>query len=387
MKISHLFFYLPINIGQMNSLRPCGLALILLLAACTQAPAVTATPSSTASPFAPAQSATPSSTPAPTAIPPTPAPPPQGFPGDMLRTGVLPVSYIADQCEYLSKRWDPEGSPPGTVVAVVMYHSILEGNTTPTLSQDINAATFNDIVQTARQLGFETITSADLLAFLTENASIPKRAMLPILDDRKPGTAQKYFLPLYEQYGWSTTLAWIIGDTDQRTGEHSGESMWAWVERLNATGAFDVQSHGLNHIPIVEGQSAEFLQEELGANIPILEAHFGQRPIAHIWAGGNFTAAGVAAAQAAGYQLGFTVQSRGPLLFNWIPQGEPERSIGSPLLLLPRFWDTAATLNLRQTAEIGDAARQFARSNYAAEAAWFEQNCGGELPPLAAVLE
>jgi len=91
---------------------------------------------------------------------------------------------------------------------------------------------------------------------------------------------------------------------------------------------------------------------------------------------------GVQIAREAGFELGFTIQSRGPLLFNWIPQGEQERAYNDPLMLLPRYWDTAALLNLEQAAQIGDAAQAFAKDNYAAEAAWYRQNCGGELPEL-----
>ncbi len=370
------------------------LVLACLLAACTlPTSGATAEPSITPSPFAPsaatntpAASNTPLASSTPT-ITPTPAPQPAGFTSGLLRAWVQPVGYIADQCEYLAKRWDPDGSQPGTVVAPIMYHSILRGNAVPTLSQDINEVTFYRIVEVARELGFEAITSQQLVDFLHTNTAIPPRSMLLILDDRRAGTAQEYFLPLYEEYGWRTVLGWIIGDTDQRTGENSSESLWDWIERLNDTGAFDVQSHALNHIPIVGGESAEFLRSELGDNIPILEEHFGQRPVAHIWTGGNFSAAGVDMLEELGYAIGFTVYSRGPIQFNWVPQGEEERAIGKPLLLLPRYWDSAAELNLRQAAEIGDAAQQFARANYAAEAAWFAQNCGGELPPLSAVFD
>lgn len=366
--------------------------LLLALAACTlPTPAATsaALPSSSPSPFPPGGqlTSTPSPTPEPTAtettLAATPAPEPGTFESSVLRAGIVPVSYIQDSCQYLQKRWDPQGSTPGTVVAAIMYHSILPGNTVPTLSQDINANTFYAIVDLAKELGFETITSDQLLRFLQDNAKIPPRSMMLILDDRRPGTAEDYFLPIDEENDWTTTLAWIIGDTDQRHGKLAGESLWDWIERLNETGRFDVQSHGLNHIPIVAGLDADFVREELSANIPILKEHFGQRPIAHIWAGGNYTAEGVAIAEDAGYELGFTIHSRGPILFNWIPQGDREREASdNPLLLLPRFWDTAATLNLKQTAAIGDAAREFARENYAAEAAWFSQNCAGKLPQL-----
>jgi peptidoglycan/xylan/chitin deacetylase (PgdA/CDA1 family) len=370
---------------------------LLALSACTfpnAVPTEAALASSSPSPFPPSGllTATPSRTtePIPTATqePRAPAPKPDSFESDQLRPGIGPVSYIDDQCDYLQKRWDPQGSLPGTVVAAIMYHSVLPGNTAPTLSQDINAATFNAIVALARDLGFETITADQLLAFLQDNAKIPARSMILILDDRRPGTAEEYFLPLYEEYGWTTTLAWIIGDTDQRDGELAGETLWDWIERLNETGAFDVQSHGLNHVPITNGLDADFVREELSANIQILKQHFGQRPIAHIWAGGNYTALGVSVAEDAGYELGFTIHSRGPIQFNWIPQGEQERAASdNPLLLLPRFWDTAATVNLEQTAQIGDAAQEFARQNYAAEAAWFSQNCVGELPPLSEIFK
>jgi hypothetical protein len=367
------------------------------LAACTlpsASPTLNAQASSSPSPFPPGEqlTATPSPTSEPTATetqePRTPAPKPDTFSSDVLRPGIDPVSYISDECEYLSKRWDPQGSLPGTVVAAIMYHSVLPGNTAPTLSQDINANTFYAIVELAKDLGFETITSDQLLSFLEDNAKIPPRSMMLILDDRRPGTAEQYFLPINEDNGWTTTLAWIIGDTDQRDGERPGESLWDWIERLNDTGTFDIQSHGLNHIPITGGLDADFVREELSANIPILREHFGQRPIAHIWAGGNYTAEGVQIAEDAGYELGFTIHSRGPIQFNWIPQGEQEREASdNPLLLLPRFWDTAATVNLEQTAAIGDAAQDFARENYTAEAAWFSQNCGGELPPLGEVFK
>ncbi|MEX1071996.1 MAG: polysaccharide deacetylase family protein, partial [Anaerolineales bacterium] len=156
--------------------------------------------------------------------------------------------------------------------------------------------------------------------------------------------------------------------------------------RINETGYFDVQSHGLNHIYLNESTTEEEVREEIEGGIPILIEHFGQRPLAYIWPGGNYTELAVDIAREAGFELGFTVHSRGPVMFNWIPQGEQERGIGDPLMTLPRFWDSAALLNLEQTVEIGDAAREFARENYEAEAAWYSASCGGELPALDEVL-
>jgi peptidoglycan/xylan/chitin deacetylase (PgdA/CDA1 family) len=362
---------------------------LFVIAACAGQPSVTSTsPSPTAAAtneetavIARTETATSEPTPAATS-----EPPPASFESDVLRAGILPVRYIEDSCQYLDKRWDPALSTPGTVVATVMYHSILPGSSEPTTPEQINANTFYAIIELAERLGFETITTQEYLAFLNANAKIPARSMLLILDDRRPGTAAEYFLPVNERNGWTTTLAWIIGDSDQRDGELAGETLWDWIERIYETGFFDVQSHGLNHIYLNESMSEDVVREEIEGSIPILIEHFGQRPVAYIWPGGNYTKLGVEIAREAGFELGFTVHSRGPVMFNWIPQGEQEMELGDPLMTLPRFWDSAALLNLGQTAEIGDTAREFARANYQAEAAWFAANCGGALPPLDAVL-
>ncbi len=370
-------------------------ALALVLAACSQGTAIaTAQASASPSPFAPSrQTATdpPTATNEPTATEAaTPRPtsePPAGFQSDVLRDGIVPVSYIGDSCEYMQMRWDPQNSTPGTVVAPIMFHSILKGSTTPTLAQDINLVTFNAIIKVAKDLGFETITSDELLRFLTENAKIPARSMILILDDRRPGTAEDYFMPIDEENGWTTTLAWPIGDTDHGKGKLAGETLWDWMERLNDKGYFDIQSHGLNHIYLNDDMSKDIVRKEVSGSIPILKEHFGYRPIAYIWPGGNFSTFGIQVAHESGFQIGFIERSYGPLQFNWIPLSERERAYNDPLMLLPRFWDTAATLNLKQTVELGDAAREFARENYAAEATWFSQNCGGQLPPLEDVLK
>ncbi|MGH2581756.1 MAG: polysaccharide deacetylase family protein [Anaerolineales bacterium] len=320
---------------------------------------------------------------------PTYSPGPETFQSSILRPGIEPVAYIADSCAYLEMRWDPQNSKPGTVVAPIMFHGIVKGNGQPTQAQDINFETFEQIIALAEDLGFETITTDELVGFLTENAKIPPRSMILILDDRRPGTAEDYFLPVNERNDWTTTLAWIAqADTEQRKGRLPGESLWDWIERIYATGYFDVQSHGLNHrLYLVEGLPEEVVREEIAGSILVLEEHFGQRPIAYIWPGGDYTFLGIQVAREAGFKLGFTVQSRGPILFNWIPQGEKELAHNDPLMLLPRFWSSAALRNLEQTTQIGDDAAEFAKQNYAAEANWYSTYCGGRLPPLEDVLK
>jgi len=355
--------------------------ILVTLSACN-APSSQANQSLLSSPtFTPATPAKVTETIAPTDEPLLPFP--DQFTSDILRPEITPVTYISDTCRYLERRWDPEGSLPGTVVTPIMFHSILEGSGTNDDPSAINFVQFEEIIRQAEKLGFETITTEELFAFLQENAKIPKRSMILILDDRRPGTAEDYFLPINQEHDWTTTLAWISGaDTASRPGYFEGENLWDWVERIYETGYFDVQSHGKDHIYLNQDMPEETVRAEIEGSIPLLKDHFGTTPIAYIWPGGNFTELGIQVAREAGFELAFIERSYGPLQFNWIPLSERERAYDDPRMLLPRFWDTAAVLNLEQTAEIGDAAQEFAQENYAVEAAWFSQNCSGELPPL-----
>jgi peptidoglycan/xylan/chitin deacetylase (PgdA/CDA1 family) len=333
-------------------------------------------------------SATPTITPSPTLSPtptasatitPTPAPLP-AFTSRLLRVNVEPAVYLNEPCEFLRLRWSLEGSPPGTVVVPIMFHGIraagkelLEGDET-----SITEEQFQSFVWFASQNGYQTITAAQLSNFLHTNARIPPRSMILIIDDRRPGTVENYLLPAANQNDWTITLGWLIGNTS--------EGLWATMERLNASGRLDVQSHGYNHIYITEQTTEEVIREEIFNPIAVLEQHFGQRPVAFIWPGGNFTSLAVSIAQESGYQLGFTAFSRGPLMFNWIPQGEEERAVGNPLMTLPRSWSTDQTLPLDNAIQIGAAAQAEAVQNYAQEADYYRMYCGGELPSLEEIL-
>lgn len=302
---------------------------------------------------------------------------PVPFPGEMFNSEILwddvePVEYLEDRCEYLRMRWDPNNSPPGTIVAPIMFHSVRKSGRPISDSTSISEEYFHNVLAHAKELGFETITTEELIGFLISNAQIPPRSMIMILDDRRPGVTER-FIPFLVANDWTLTLGWII--EDQR------EYLWDWMETLAESGRLDVQSHGYWHRYIVEETSEEFLIEEIFDPIPILKEHFGYRPIAIIWPGGNFTKQSVQIAHEAEFQIGFSAYAHGPLLFNWIPQSEAEMAIGDPIMTLPRYWSPMAWRNLDQTVEISANARTHAIEQYPLEAEWYRQSCGGELPP------
>jgi peptidoglycan/xylan/chitin deacetylase (PgdA/CDA1 family) len=291
-----------------------------------------------------------------------------------LRQGVLPQPYLDDTCTYLSLRWDPKASQPGTVVVPIMFHSIAQDDRhLADPARDITVSQFTGFVEYAHSLGFETITTQELLSFLSNNAPIPTRSMMMIIDDRRPGTIQEQILPVLGEYNWTVTAAYIADPNDLQ---------WAWdlMDQLFATGRLDVQSHGYSgKVYILPDTPVEQIQSEIWDSTAVLTQHFGSRPIAFIWPGGDFTSLSVQIARQGGYQLGFTAYSRGPVMFNWVPLGAQEQEVDDPLMVLPRAWSSAANVNLDEAVKISEQARAFAEQNYDIEAAWYRTYCGGEL--------
>jgi peptidoglycan/xylan/chitin deacetylase (PgdA/CDA1 family) len=266
-------------------------------------------------------------------------------------------------------------------VLPVMFHSIYQTGRASSDPKDISEEQFQAFVRYAHNLGFETITTAQLLQFLTTNAPIPPRSMILILDDRRPGVVRDHFLPVLAQYDWTLTLAYIA-DRDS--------FQWAMEEvRQMAveSGRLDVQSHGYSgQVYITEQTPAQAIRDEIWLSTPALAEVFGQTPLAFIWPGGNFTALAVQIAREGGYQVGFSAYSRGPLLFNWVPQGEPEQAIGDPLMLLPRAWSNSVNVNLDVALTVSEQAIADAKARYAAEASYARTYCQLELPPLENIL-
>jgi peptidoglycan/xylan/chitin deacetylase (PgdA/CDA1 family) len=292
----------------------------------------------------------------------------------LLRQGVLPQPYLDDYCSYLSMRWAAGNSQPGTVVVPIMFHTIAQdGRQLSDPKRDITVAQFDSFIQYAKSLGFETITTQELLSFLTNNVVIPTRSMMIIIDDRRPGTIRDQIMPVLQENDWSVTSAYIAAPN---------ELAWAWdlMDQLFATGRLDVQSHGYSGQLYIQPETpVDKIRSEIWDSTPVLEQHFGSRPIAFIWPGGNFTPLSVQIARQGGYQLGFTAYSRGPLMFNWVPLGEEEQVVDDPLMVLPRAWSSAANVNLDEAVKISAKAQAFAEQNFNIEAEWYGTYCGGEI--------
>jgi len=328
-------------------------------------------------------------TPSATATLPPRTPPalPSTFVAASLNPLDAPHTYIQDSCQYLKDKWTSTNSTPGTIVMVVMIHSIIKGTITDPLSQ-ISVQDFNQLVNDLHDQGFTAINTQQLADFLYTNAKIPQRSVVLIQDDRK--TAENFndhFLPYYEKWGWPVVNAWISSD-DSITKQYLSGNV-----ELEREGWVDHQAHGVIHnVPMSDNSTDDYIRGELQGSIDFFQNNFGKTPIAIIWPGGGFGVRPVQMARKLGYKLGFTTSPRGPLMFNWIPQQDQndpqnpwyiaEGPSGDPLMTLPRYFDNNAGSHIDEVRRIGNAATAYAEQNKATELEYYDIMCAPAYGPI-----
>ena len=327
----------------------------------------TGTPTSTDTPIPP-----------PTAIR-TPPALPSTFIASQLNPLDPPHTYIKDSCEYLLNKWNSNNAVPGTVVMVIMFHGINRDSVDD--PNDILAADFRRMMNDLKEQGFEAINMTQMADFMDRNAKIPQRSVLLISDDRHQGEYfNDHFRPFYEEWGWQVVNGWISFEDGPRA--ISIESNIA----LEAEGWVDHQSHGYIHnINMGDGSTEEFIRTEFEKSKADLQTNFNKTPVAIIWPGGGFGVNPVNIAREYGYRLGFTVNPRGPVMYNWIPladQTDPARPaylaegyVNDPRMVIPRYWPYQVSSNIDTVRQIGNDAVAYAEQNKAVELEYYDIVC------------
>jgi len=323
-------------------------------------------------------------TPIPTAtIPRTPPALPAAYQSSLLNPENLPRTYVTDSCQYLKNKWDSTKAAPGTVVMVVMHHGINKGEAS---GNDVTVNEHKKIMDSLFEAGFSAINMQQLADFMYDNAYIPPRSVIFIVDDRHFAEYfNDHFRPYHDQWGWSVVNAYI--GIDERT------DLWAENAALSAEGWVDYQSHGYIHnIPISEGSTDELITSEMQGAITSIQKYMNKTPIGYIWPGGGFSKRAVEIGPTLGYKLGFTVNERGPVMYNWIPQADavsasnpmaiPEVPAGNPLMTLPRYWSTNVLDNIDPVRIIGDEAAAYAQQNKAVELEYYDIVCAPTYGPI-----
>ena len=311
---------------------------------------------------------------------------------DLLNPIDTPHEYEQDVCTVIKNRWGSGKASPGTIVMPIMYHSIVRGESLPenmdpiTKANSVTVGTHKQLINDLHDQGFTAITMEQFIAFMESNEWIPERSVLLIVDDRH--SEQNYldhFQEYYDAWGWPVINAWI-------SAESTTQELWDGNARVEESGLVDHQSHGVVHnINMGNDSSDEFLIGELKGSIDAIEEHFHKTPRAIIWPGGGFGSRPIEVAKEYGYKVGFTVNPRGPVMYNWVPlcdvsdPGRPSYMMDGnqdPLFVLPRYWNTYASQEVDTVRQIGKAAQEYYYSIRETELEYYDIVCRPEMGDL-----
>ena len=332
----------------------------------------------------PAATETPVATPT---VPRTPPALPAIFTSASLNPLVTPRTYVQDDCQYLRDRWTSTNSPPGTVALVVMFHSIEKGEASASDPKNIGGSDFRQLMNGLHDMGFQAINATQLADFLDRNALIPPRSVVLIQDDRHAAANYiDWFKPYWDQWQWPVINGWIsaLGGTDPVLAENVALEQEGWV---------DHEAHGVVHnIPMSDSSTDEYLTGELQGSIINMQQYYGKTPIAIIWPGGGFGVRPVQFARKFGYRVGFTVNPRGPIMYNWVPLADqqdpgntlsiPEGSVNDPRMVLPRYWPSQVLQNLDGIRLTGEQAGAYAEQYKTTELDYYDIVCASSLGPI-----
>jgi hypothetical protein len=297
----------------------------------------------------------------------TPYPPLALFQSNSLNPIDTPRTYIQDSCMYLINRWNRLNAEPGTVVMIIMFNEAILYD-------------FDRIMDQLHSQGFKAINTQQFLAFMERNGRIPPRSALIIQDNsHSADDLEKKFQEYWEIWKWPVVNGWV-SDPD------IPKSLWQENITLENEGWVDHQAQGVIPGTFLSDDSSKIvISRELVGSISAFAERYAKNPIAFIWPSGGFGQRPVEAARQLGYQLGFTSNSRGPVMYNWVPLADevdparptyiPEGNIKDPLMTLPRYSQDQVLDAIDQVRLTGNEASAYAESNKAAEFEYYRVVC------------
>jgi hypothetical protein len=223
---------------------------------------------------------------------------------------------------------------------------------------------------------------------MERNEYIPPRSVMLIQDgNRQYENFSEHLGGYWKDWGWPVVNGWV-------SQSNISEILWKDNIALETDGFVDHQPSGVMFgARLSDDSSDDLINRELQGSLDAFADRFQKKPIAFIWPGGGFGQKPVDAARKLEYQLGFTSNSRGPVMYNWVPLADesdpdrpsfiPEGKIEDPLMTLPRYWPSEALVELDDVRAISKQATAYEEANRETELQYYKIVCApsyGEIP-------
>jgi hypothetical protein len=286
-----------------------------------------------------------------------------------------PQPYIEEPCQYVRNKWKPSSARPGTVVMIIMFKEIKD------------ADGFKKLMTELQIQGFQAINTKQFLAFMERDVKIPFRSVLLMQDgDFTAKNFNENFRVYWDTLRWPVVNGWVSQSNLSR-------SILKDNVNLENEGWVDHQAMGVVDTAFLSDETSKaVIARELQDSLTGFADHFAKTPYAFIWPNGGFGLRPVQAARQLGYQLGFTSNLRGPVMYNWVPLADdvdpkrpmliPEGAINDPLMTLPRYPAEQALDAIDSVRLIGQEAAAYAEANKTAELNYYDVVCKPALGPI-----
>lgn len=310
---------------------------------------------------------------------------PETFQTSYLNPLDIPHTYIEETCRYLRNKWNPSNASPGTVVMAIRFQNINRG--TADLPNSIPFIEFMGLMEQLKSQGFEAISTKDFQNFVERNLKIPERSVLLIQDGNHDEIYfNATFRDYWEGWGWPVINGW-------RSDPETSEELIDDNIFLEREGFVDHQAQGVLPTTKLSDESAKnVIARELQGSWNGFANVYGKNPIAIIWPNGGFGFRPVEAARQLRFKIGFTLNTRGPIMYNWVPLADevdsqrpsyiPEGIINDPLMTLPTYSPQEALIAIDTVRVIGKDAANYAQANKDAELHYYDMVCYPEYPPI-----
>jgi hypothetical protein len=305
---------------------------------------------------------------------------PPAFQTYLLNPLDTPRTYIPDTCRYLRNKWNPSNAEPGTVVMILKVDEIQKGAEG---GEGISVIEFTRTMERLKEQGFEAINTKQFQAFMERNVRIPPRSLLIVQDgNHDHDYITRNYYEYWQNWGWTVVNGWV---SDPETPE----TLLMENIVLESEGWVDHQAQGMTPTAKLSDETAKtVIGRELQEPLGVFTNLYGKRPVALIWPNGGFGYRPVEAARQLGYRLGFTSNSRGPVMFNWVPLADefdperpafiPEGRINNPIMTLPRFSINNAVDALDMVRGISKEAAEYHLANKEIEHEYYRIVCEAE---------
>ena len=213
----------------------------------------------------------------------------------------------------------------GVSLPILMYHSILR-DPAKTGAYVIRPETVESDLAWLKNHGYETVTVADLLAYVDDGMPLPERPVMITLDDGNLNNAT-YLLPLLEKYDMRAVVS-VVGSYCETYSAHPDPNpayaylSWAEVGEISSGGRVEIQNHsydmhrltgrvGAGRLP-GEGDDAYrlALTSDAMRTQQMLTEHCGIRPTAYAYPYGNRGQGADAILADAGFRCTMTCEER-----------------------------------------------------------------------------